>query len=256
MVIGHTLWGNGPEGVILLNDWLADCTSYVPMLPYLDTDTFTYALMDLRGYGRSMKIPGKHNSMEAAQDAVDLADYLGWKRFHGVGFSMTGMVVERLAIHFTDRVKSLIAIGPVSASGIKMDEEKRKFFIRAITDDDAVRELATRITGGRLSPQWAEVKLKLARNTRDPIAAREYLDMWTLSEDFSQSAAGVDVPLLVIGGQYDDEGFLEDDLKKTFLKYHPNAKLEIIQNAGHCPMQETPIRLQTIMENWMKRYRT
>jgi len=251
MVVGHTLWGNGPEGVILFNDWLADCTSYEPMLQYLDTDTFTYALMDLRGYGRSRKIPGKHNSMEAAQDAVDLADYLGWDRFHGVGFSMTGMVIERLAIHFLPRMKSLIAIGPVSAAGIKMDEERRKFFLRTLTDDDAVRELATRITAGRLSRQWADVKLRLARDTRDPKAVRDYFDMWT-GEDFSKEAMGVDAEMLIIAGQYDQESFLEEDLRKTFLKFHPRAQLVVIENSGHCPMQETPIRLQTLMENYIK----
>lgn len=253
MVVGHTLWGHGPERVIMFNDWLADCSSYEPMLQYLDTEKFTYALMDLRGYGRSRQIPGKHNSMEAAQDAVDLAAYLGWKRFHGVGFSMTGMVVERLAVHFLDRIKSLIAIGPVSAAGIKMPAERFQFFLRTLTDDDAVRELATRITGGRLSPQWANVKLRLARETRDPAAVRDYLDMWT-KEDFSAEAMGVDAPILVIAGEYDQESFLEEDLRKTFLKFHPNAELVVIENSGHCPMQETPIRLQTIMEEYMSRY--
>ena len=253
MVVGHTLWGRGPEGVIMFNDWLADCTSYEPMLQYLDTDKFTYALMDLRGYGRSRKIPGKHNSMEAAEDAVDLATYLGWDRFHGVGFSMTGMVVERLAIHFLERIKCLIAIGPVSAAGITMTPERREFFLRTLTDDDAVRELATRITGGRLSPQWANVKLRLARETRDPAAVRDYFDMWT-GEDFSKEAMGVDAPILVIAGQYDQESFLEKDLRNNFLKFHPKAELVVIENSGHCPMQETPIRLQTIMEEYMTRY--
>lgn len=253
MVIGYTLWGRGSEGVFLFNDWLADCTSYEPMLQYLDTDTYTYALMDLRGYGRSLKIPGKHNSLEAAQDAVDVADYLGWKKFHAVGFSMTGMVVERLAAHFRDRIKSLIAIGPVSASGIKMTEEKRNWFISTITDDNLLRELASRITAHRLSPQWADVKLKLARTTRDPAAVREYFDMWT-REDFSDKVMHVDVPLLVIACQYDQEKFLEDDIRKTWLTYHPKAQLHVIENSGHCPMQETPIRLQTVMEDWMKKH--
>ena len=252
MVVGYTLWGHGPQGVLMFNDWLADCSSYEPMLQYLDTESYTYALMDLRGYGRSRQIPGEHNSMEAAQDAVDVADYLGWKTFHAVGFSMTGMVVERLAAHFRDRIKSLIAIGPVSASGIKMTEDMRKWFISTITNDDALRELASRITAYRLSPQWAEVKLKLARTTRDPKAVRDYFDMWTL-EDFSSELKGVDVPLLVIACQYDQDKFLEEDVKNTWLKYHPRAELHVME-AGHCPMQETPIRLQTVMETWMKKH--
>lgn len=253
MVVGYTLWGRGNEGVIMFNDWLADCTSYEPMLQYLDTERYTYALMDLRGYGRSRNIPGEHNSMEAAKDAVDVADYLGWKTFHAVGFSMTGMVVERLAAHFHDRIKSLIAIGPVSASGIKLTDDMRKWFISTITDDDALRELASRIAAYRLSPQWADFKLRLARTTRDPAAVRDYFDMWTL-EDFSKEVMGSDVPLLVIACQYDQPKFLEEDIKGTWLKHHPHAELHVLENSGHCPMQEIPIRLQTVMEEWLGKH--
>lgn len=106
MVLGHELVGSGPEGVIVFNDWLADCTSWRPMHLYLDKNAFTYAFVDLRGYGRSKHIPGEHNAKEAAADAFAVADSLGWQRFHIVGFSMTGMVVERMVLMHPDRIKS------------------------------------------------------------------------------------------------------------------------------------------------------
>ena len=119
MILGHKLHGNGAEGVFLYNDWLADGSSWLPTLPYFDTDSFTYCLSDLRGYGRSMDLKGEYNEREAAADTVALADHLGWKKFHLGGFSMTGMVVERLAVDVPDRIKSVVADGPVSAAGIK-----------------------------------------------------------------------------------------------------------------------------------------
>ena len=30
MILGHRLYGKGPEGVVLFNDWLADSTSWDP----------------------------------------------------------------------------------------------------------------------------------------------------------------------------------------------------------------------------------
>ena len=155
--------------------------------------------------------------MEGAADTLALADHLGYEKFHLVGFSMTGMVVERLAIDAPERIKSVVAIGPVSAAGIKMSDEERQFFVDVITDDDKARELADRITGGQLSRQWQEVKLRLARETRTPVAARGYLDMWTL-HDFSDEAGAHDVPFLVIGCRYDQPNFLEDDMRNTLLK--------------------------------------
>jgi 3-oxoadipate enol-lactonase len=216
MVLGHKLHGSGAEGVFLYNDWLADSSSWLPTLPYLDTKTFTYSLTDLRGYGRSMNLKGEYNEREAAADTVALADHLGWKKFHLAGFSMTGMVVE------------------------------------VITDDDKCRELASRITGHRLSPQWQEAKLRLARDTRTREAARGYLDMWTL-HNFSGECGKNNVPFLVLGCKWDQPKFLEDDLRSTFLKWHPRAEL-IMMDCGHCPMQEMPVYLQTLMEKFMKRH--
>ena len=158
MILGHKLHGDGAESVFLYNDWLADSSSWLSTLPYLDTKTFTYCLTDLRGYGQSMDLKGEYNEREAAADTVALADHLGWKKFHLAGFSMTGMVVERLAVDVPERIKSVVAVGPVSAAGIKMSPAERQFFVDVISDDVKCRELADRITGHRLSPQWQEVQ--------------------------------------------------------------------------------------------------
>ena len=52
MSIGHIMIGKGPEKVFLLHDWLGDHFNYEPMFPYLDESAFSYALIDLRGYGK------------------------------------------------------------------------------------------------------------------------------------------------------------------------------------------------------------
>jgi len=252
MVLGHKLFGNGRERVFLYNDWLADSTSWEPTLPYLDQTTFTYCLTDLRGYGRSANLKGNYDEREAASDTVELADHLGWHKFHLVGFSMTGMVVERLAIDVPSRIKSVVAVGPVSAAGIKMSDAERQFYVDVITDDEKCRQLADRITGHRLSRQWQDVKLRLARETRTKEAARGYLDMWTL-HDFSKECGKSDVPFLIVGCKWDQPKFLEEDMRNTFLRWHPEAKL-ITMDCGHCPMQEMPIYLQTIMEQFLKEH--
>ena len=168
---------------------------------------------------------------------------------------MTGMVVERMVLMGPDRIKSEIAIGPVSAAAIKMDPERRAFFERTIVDDDAVRELAARITNHKLTKQWSEHKLMLARTTRDHAAVRDYLDMWTVA-DFSDEVkkAQPKVPLLVIAGEWDQAGFLEQTMKDTFMAWHPNSELVVLPNVGHCPMQEIPIYTTTLIEAFMHKH--
>ena len=133
-----------------------------------------------------------------------------------------------------------------------MSPAERQFFVDVISDDRKCRELADRITGQRLSPQWQDVKLKLARETRTPEAARGYLDMWTL-HDFSTECGKSNVPFLIVGCRWDQPKFLEDDMRNSFLKWHRGAELVMIE-CGHCPMQEMPVYLQTLMESFMKRH--
>lgn len=135
-MIGHATHGRGAEGVIVLHGWFGDHTVYAPMFPYLDTDTFTYAFMDCRGYGTSREIPGRHTMAEISADAIALAEHLGWQRFHVVGHSMGGMAVQRLALDARDRVKSGVAVTPVPASGTQFQGEVWDLFSGAPDNDD------------------------------------------------------------------------------------------------------------------------
>lgn len=251
-LLGHRLYGEGNEKVIVFNDWMGDCTSWEPMLPYVNIGRFSYALTDVRGYGRSRGLVGDYDEVEAATDTLELAAHLGWDRFHLVGFSMTGMVAERLAIDVPDRIKSVVAVCAVSAAGFKMPRDLRQKCIDSITDDRMFRELLDFAIGDRLSPEWKEVKFRTARETRTPEAARGYLDMFTL-HDFSSQAGRISVPFLAVCGQYDLPNERMDAQRKTFAQWHDNIEFVEIET-GHYPMQEMPVRLQTLMEAFMVRY--
>ncbi len=250
--LGHRLHGHGPEKVVVYNDWMGDCTSWEPVVQYLDPDRFTYALTDVRGYGRSINLTGEYNENEAAADTIELIDYLGWNRVHLVGFSMTGMVVERLAIDVPERIKSVVAIAAVSAAGFKMPEGLRQKAIDSITDNEKFRELLDFAMGNRLSTQWKKFKMRRARQTRTTAAARGYLDMFTL-HDFSHEAGCITLPFLVICGKYDLPNEQIEAQRATFTKWHDNIEFAEIES-GHYPMEETPVMLQTLMEAFMIRH--
>ena len=251
-ILGHALHGKGHEKVIVFNDWIGDCSSWSPVMPYIDETRFTYALTDVRGYGGSMSLKGKCNETEVASDTRRLMDHLGWDRVHLVGFSMTGMVVERLAIDIPERLKSVIAIGAVSAAGFKIPQELREKLKESIADDRKFHELLDFAMGDRLSRQWKNFKIRNSRETRDPEAARKYLDMFTL-HDFSREAGRISVPFLIICGRYDLPNEQIDAQRALFTQWHDNIEFAEIET-GHYPMQEAPVMLQTIMERFMSKY--
>jgi len=238
-LLSYTLYGNGPNNVIVLHDWLGDHQNYDDVRPYLDTKTFTFAFVDLRGYGGSKSIPGAFNEEEAAADTLRVADHLGWQRFQLIGHSMTGMVVQRIAADAPKRIISVIATSPVSASGMQTDAKTRAFLEGAAKDPTVTAKAIQALTGNRLSDQWASFKTERAMAISTQAARLGYLDMFDRA-DFHKDVEGLKVPITVILGANDLPFFQPDYIKGTFGKWYPNLKIVVSANAGHYSMQETP----------------
>ena len=62
---------------------------------------------DHRGIGESAPLEQPTSMGEMAQDALALADHLGWKRPHVAGVSMGGMVAQNLAVDHPDSLRTL-----------------------------------------------------------------------------------------------------------------------------------------------------
>jgi len=251
MTVGHEIVGNGSEHVIVMHDWMSTRASYDGLLPFLDTDSFTYAFMDHRGYGQSRDIAGKHTAVEAAGDVIALADSLGWERFHVIGHSMSGMIAQRVSLDAPGRVSSLVAVTPVSASGVPLDADGEALFKGAATDDDKWKTVAKMVTSERLSERWYDAKLQQFRKSVDPEAFLEFLRMWT-QEDFSSQLKDVATPVLIIVGEHDFEAFTVDAMRETICLWYRSAKIELLSGSGHYPMAETPVYFLTVVENFMK----
>ena len=111
--IAHKQVGLGKEKVLVMHSWTTDSKSYDYMIPYLNTDDYTYVFVDLRGYGSSKEMQGTYSAEEASSDAIKLVDLLVWDEFHLIGHSMSGMIVQKIAVDNPSRVKTVVAITPV-----------------------------------------------------------------------------------------------------------------------------------------------
>ena len=125
MVIGHTIIGNGEHKVMVLHGWFGDYAVFEPIFNSLDKGKFTYTFLDYRGYGKSKDRSGNYSMKEIASDAIELANTLGWDKFHLIGHSMGGMAMQRVILDIDDRsrIRSAVGIDPVPASGGQLDEQ-------------------------------------------------------------------------------------------------------------------------------------
>jgi pimeloyl-ACP methyl ester carboxylesterase len=254
MTIGHTLVGAGDEGVVVLHGWFGDYKVWEPTFTSLDTERYTYAFVDYRGYGKSAEMQGDYTMSEIAGDALALADELGWETFHVVGHSMGGMAAQRLAVDAggTARVRSIVGVDPVPACGGQLDEPSWELFSGAIDSDENRYQILDFTTGNRNSPNWLNWMVGRSRASTSVPAFAGYLDAWA-KEDFAPDVEGCEVPLLVLVGEH-DLAFTEEAMQATHLAWFPNSELQVIANAGHYAMQEAPINLATVMQAFFSRH--
>jgi len=247
----HHRVGTGPHGVIGLHGWFGDRHAFAAMEDALAHTEFSYAFMDCRGYGDLVKDDGPYTMEQVAVDAIALADALGWRTFSLVGHSMGGKAIQRVLTLAPERVHKLVAVTPVPASGVPFDEAGWALFSGAADDADKRYAIIDYTTGSRLTPSWIRRKVdySIAHSTRPAFAA--YLDAWAKG-DFSAEVQGRPHPVHVIVGAH-DPALNAEVMRATFLAWYPNATLEVMANAGHYPMDETPVALATSIEAFLRK---
>ena len=127
----HLLVGHGAHRVIALHGWFGHAGGWGPLTQHLNGRDFSYAFMDQRGYGGMRGSGGPYTVEQIAQDALALADQLGWQRFSLIGHSMGGSAIQQVLVAAPARVRALVAVTPVSATGVPFDDQGWQLFTAA-----------------------------------------------------------------------------------------------------------------------------
>ena len=154
------LVGSGPRHVLCLHGWFGSARGWGPMVDALDGDAFRYAFMDYRGYGRRKGSGGPYTIAQIAEDAIALADSLGWERFSLVGHSMGGSAMQHVLADAPDRVEAMVGITPVPAGGVPFDDDGWAFFSSAARDPAVRRAIIDLTTGNRLTATWLDAMVR------------------------------------------------------------------------------------------------
>ena len=110
-------------------------------------DDFTVIRPDLRGHGHSAAIEGEYFVDRFAADIIAVMSAAGVERAHLVGFSVGGLIAQKLATDYPDRFDRIVILSAVAG---RTDEERAKIVARL----DMIREVGMDTITGAATERW------------------------------------------------------------------------------------------------------
>ena len=205
---------------------------------------------------QAVEVPYKLKDM--ASDAVGLLDVLGVKEADVVGVSMGGMIVQTMAIHYPDRVRTLTSI--MSSTGNPdlpqpTPDAMAVLLTPPVSSKDEYIENAmksARVLHGPHYPldedyvrNYSEISYDRCYN---PSGVTRQLGAVLASGNRNKELANVNIPTLVIHGDADPLVPVEGG--KDTAKSIPDAELLIIKGMGHSfPVEVVPQIVGAILKH-------
>jgi len=244
--------GSGDHHVLAVHGWFGSARGWGALPDFLDRSTYTYAFMDLRGYGGRKEVPGEFTIEEAAADAIELADELSWDRFSVIGHAMGGKIAHQVLLQAPDRVDKLIGLNPVPASAVSMDEQGWELFSGAAANAGHRAAIVDRSTGSKLTPTFVNYVVRHSLENSAEAAFAAYLHAWARTDFSGKAEPDSSTPVKVIVG-VNDPALSADVMERTWLVCFPEAEMTILPDTGHFPMFESPVSLATSIEEFLVR---
>jgi len=244
--------GSGDRHVLAVHGWFGSARGWGSLPDFLDRSTYTYAFMDLRGYGARQEVAGEFTMEEAAADAITLAGELGWDRFSVIGHSMGAKVAHQMLLQAPDRLDKLVGLNPVPPGAVPMDEQGWELFSGAAANAGNRAAIIDFTTGSKLTATFINHVVRHSLENSNQAAFAAYLQAWAKTDFSGKVQPDTSTAVKVIVG-VNDPALSADVMEKTWLVCFPEAEMTILPDAGHYPMFESPVSLATSIEEFLGR---
>ncbi len=229
--IAYYVYGNGPEVILLLHGFNSTAEHWSSLLASLPPDEYRVIAPDMRGCGHSDKPHSGYTFERLAQDAMAVIQAEGLSGFTLVGHSTGGAIAQWCAAELGKRVKSLVLIGPVPATGVPVNDAARGLFQQGANDMQGRATIWKLGWYGDMDADLLEHFMSGSR-TWSPEAFLGIFDVWTIGTHFPEKLPRISAPTLVIGGAH--EPFLNPDfLKETVVSKIGGARLVMAPDCAH-----------------------
>ncbi len=239
----YEVHGQG-EPLVLIHGMTLDCTAWEPQLADF-CKQYQVIVFDNRGVGRSDAPNGDYSTDSMTKDTVALLDALKIDSAHVIGVSMGGMIAQKLAIQYPQRVKSLILVSStakmppfgkhVMQVWLRMLEEK-------VESETILREQLSWLFTERFFEDPVQidavVKTVLNHPHAQPVNGFKGQIAALLEHDTSAQLNQIPVSTLVLAGK--EEKVLSLKSFEALSAGIPKSQLSLLEGGGHSFFMEIP----------------
>jgi pimeloyl-ACP methyl ester carboxylesterase len=233
--IHYEVHGSG-DPVLLIMGLGSNAYGWHRTIPWL-AERYQAIAFDNRGVGRSDVPAGPYTIAQMAADAEAVLDANGHDTAHVVGASLGGMIAQRFALAYPDRLRSLILIctTPGGANAVTASREVMTAMVQGGDDPRKVyRRNAWFLYGDDTRTNHPDrIEEDLEYRQKIPTTPAGYLGQLTaaMGHDTWDGLPSIAVPTLVVHG---DADLLVPTANGPLLAGRiPGARLVMVPGAGH-----------------------
>ncbi|AGB75265.1 MULTISPECIES: 3-oxoadipate enol-lactonase [Rhizobium] len=208
-------------------------------------------LYDKRGHGLSDLGQMPYSIEDHATDLAGLLDFLSVKNAIVCGLSVGGLIAQSLYQRRPDLVRALILCDTAAKIGMADSWNARIAQVEAEGIESIVDSIMERwFTPAFRRPENIAYAGYCNMLIRQPVAGYVATCAALRDADLTEAAAKIAVPTICIVG--DQDGSTPPELVLSTAKLIPNARYEVIKDAGHIPCVEQPEALTEVIRAFVE----
>lgn len=235
--------------VVFINSLGADFRIWLPLIDEL-TANWSILLYDKRGHGLSDRGKAPYSIADHADDLIGLCRHVGIKKAVFVGLSVGGLIVQALYAKKPELVRKIV----LSNTAHKIGTEEMWAARIAAVETDGIESLADGVLERWFTPDFRTRRKTDLAGYRNMLVRQDAVGYAATcgairDADFTETAPGIKVPVLCIGG--DQDGSTPPDVIKAAASLIPGARVEIIDSCGHIPCVEQPEEMVELLTGFV-----
>ncbi|WP_426237575.1 alpha/beta fold hydrolase [Pararhizobium sp. DWP1-1-3] len=249
-VLSYRIDGTGERPLLCIHGVGSSKEAWADVITLLSSE-YKIVTFDLRGHGQSTKIKGRYEIDHFVDDALSIADAVGFKRFHLAGFSLGGLIAQRIALMHDERVERLYLLSTVAN---RTDEERSKVLARLAALQSTERGSHYDASMVRwFSDEFRETHPELLAELRDRNAQNDpecYAASYrVLAEtDFGGLLDQIRCPTLIATGEGDVGS--NPRMAQSMHEAIRGSELHILPKLRHSILTEAPEQVANLIRNF------